>query len=54
MVSRSKPDPAAIERAKQLASEARVKEGKEPDAPEDAEFAKLQAEGKSMRKRNKR
>jgi hypothetical protein len=54
MPSRSRPDPAAIERAKQLASEARVREGKPADAPEDAEFARLQAEGKAMRKRGKR
>ncbi len=49
-MKRNRPDPAALERARQSAREARVKAGLAPDAPEDAEYERLRAEARERKR----
>ncbi|HYC44492.1 MAG TPA: hypothetical protein VED01_03310 [Burkholderiales bacterium] len=48
-MKRRQPTAAELEHARQSAREARVKAGLPPDAPEDEEYERLQAERKRKR-----
>jgi hypothetical protein len=53
-MKRNRPDPAALERARESAREARVRAGLEAVPPDELEYERLQAERRERRKKGER